>query len=395
MTASEHNCPLCQSTETFDFLQRLEVPVHQNYLIATQSEAEALQMGDLEMRACQQCDFVYNQAFDPSRIAYGESYENNQTLSGSFSQYVDALITKIVGDGRVENSSIIELGCGNGEFLRRLIEKGMGNKGLGFDPAYRGALTELNGQITYYQEYYGEDSVDIPADIILCRHVIEHVQNPLNFLKSIRKGLAKSPRARLFFETPCVEWVLKNKVTWDFFYEHCSLFTAESLTRAFALADFDVVSVEHTFGGQYLWLEAKVGHAKTEPEHKGCSQISTLAKAFSEQEKYLNLTWAKNIKKYKEQGQVALWGAGAKGVTFANMVDSRRDLMVAVVDINPNKQGKFLPGTGHPIVAPESLKNKKVKTVVVLNPNYCDEVASQLASLELDIRVVDLSNTPD
>lgn len=390
MTASEHTCPLCQSHQTSEFLRRQDVPVHQNYLIHSEKAAEEMPAGDLVMHACTECGFVFNDAFDPDLIVYGESYENNQSISGAFSQYIDSLISKIIDDIQIENSNIIELGCGNGEFLRRLIEKDRGNKGLGFDPAYRGTESEFDGRISYHREYYGENSVDIPADVIVCRHVIEHIQDPLSFLKSVRKGLAKSSHARLFFETPCVEWILKNQVTWDFFYEHCSLFTAESLTKIFQLAGFEVTSVEHTFGGQYLWLEAKVASVDGEKESNSASDIAVLAAAFHEQETKRNLVWQRKLRAFNENGPVALWGAGAKGVTFANMVDSQRQHLAAVVDINPNKQSMFLPGTGHPIIAPESLGD--VKTVVVLNPNYCDEIAHQLKTLGLDVHIVDLSH---
>ena len=108
------------------------------------------------------------------------------------------------------------------------------------------------------RSYYGSDSADVHADVVICRHVIEHIPDPGVLLGAIRGALAQSPSAFLFFETPTVEWILRNRTFWDFFYEHCSLFSVNSLTTAFQQAGFQVMRVAPEFGGQYLWLEAGV-----------------------------------------------------------------------------------------------------------------------------------------
>src|SRR5213078_3046347 len=100
-----------------------------------------------------------------------------------------------------------------------------------------------------------EGAVGLPADVVVCRHVIEHIPRPLDLLRAVRQAVAARPHARVCFETPCVEWVLRNQVVWDFFYEHCSLFSAASLATAFRAAGFEVTDVRHVFHGQYLWLE--------------------------------------------------------------------------------------------------------------------------------------------
>src|SRR5262249_62391260 len=72
--------------------------------------------------------------------------------------------------------------------------------------------------------------------------------------------------AKVFFETPCVDWILDNLVVWDFFYEHCSLFTRQALGRALARAGFAVGRIAHAFGGQYLWGRAGGGPGGVDPE---------------------------------------------------------------------------------------------------------------------------------
>jgi hypothetical protein len=77
---------------------------------------------------------------------------------------------------------------------------------------------------------------------------------------------------------------------------------------------------------------------------------------------------------------IAIWGAGAKGVTFANLIDPQSQRIACVVDVNPNKQGHFVPGTGHPIVGPMDVQAHGIRTALVLNPNYIYEIESLLTS---------------
>ena len=86
--------------------------------------------------------------------------------------------------------------------------------------------------------------------------------------------------------------------------------------------------------------------------------------------------------------RVAVWGAGAKGATFLNMIDPNCELIEFAVDITPEKQGKFIPGTGHPIVSYESLRY--VDVVILMNPNYREECQKLLDDAGIKTRLVDV-----
>jgi hypothetical protein len=87
-------------------------------------------------------------------------------------------------------------------------------------------------------------------------------------------------------------------------------------------------------------------------------------------------------------GPVVVWGAGAKGVTFCNLADPNARRVTGVVDVNPAKQGHYLPGTGHPILAPSAAAD--AAAAVVLNPNYTAEVTDALRRLGSRAAVIDL-----
>ena len=381
---------MCESTQLRPFLQRSQVPVHQNLVVNSQEAARTVTRGELDLVICEDCGFVFNQAFDLSRLSYGEDYDNTQSCSAYFDAYLDGLVQDMVERQGVRNCTVVEVGCGKGHFLRKLVSyPGANNIGYGFDPSYVGPLTDLDGRLQFRTCYYDQSCTDIAADVVVCRHVIEHVPEPVEILRSVHAALASSPKARVFFETPSVEWILRHRVIWDFFYEHCSLFTAQSLGLVFRRAGFAVERVEHIFGGQYLWLEARV--ADVDDALPTVGETLRLATAYAADEQRLREAWLVRLRNLSQNGKVALWGAGAKGATFANLVDPHCTLIDCVVDLNPNKQGRFVPGTGHPIVSPTDLPSRDVRNAVLMNPNYREENLKLLAEAGIELNLIDWS----
>lgn len=383
-------CPVCQSPSVELFLSRREIPIHQNLLMEDETSAVQTPRGDLELAVCHSCGFIFNQAFDLSRLQYGASYENKQECSPYFNQYLERLANRLTSEKQVTGARVVEIGCGQGYFLRKLVAAG--NTGYGFDPSYSGPASDLDGKISFEKRYYDEDCANVIADVVVCRHVIEHVPRPLTLLRSVRRALINSPRARVFFETPCVEWILRNGIVWDLFYEHCSYFSAASLTTAFESSGFRVESVRHVFEDQYLWLEAVVSDSPTSPSLNP-GPIPQLASEFAAAESRLS-DLAVQLKELSAKGGVALWGAGAKGVTLANLLDKERSLLSCVVDLNSKKQGRYIPGTGHPIVHYRDLPSFGVKTAVLMNPNYREENLNLLREANIEIDLIELELDP-
>lgn len=366
------NCPVCKSIRLKNFLHRHLVAVHQHLLVKDRESARTLLEGELDLAVCEECGFVFNCAFDPSKLKYGEAYDNTQDCSPSFKTHLSCLVHRLIYECGIQSSRIVEIGCGKGRFLQALVEHPeTNNHGYGFDPSYIGPLSLCDGKLLFEQRFYDESCADIVADVVICRHVIEHIPNPVDFLQTIRKALRNSPKARVFFETPCLEWILRNQVVWDFFYEHCSYFTASSLTTAFEQAGFQVNRIDHVFSGQYLWLEASI--AKVPAVIKNAGAVPELCRNYLLAETEIIATWRKTIDILLEEGKVALWGAGAKGVTFANLIDPEMDKLDCVVDLNPMKQNKFIPGAGHAIVNYSDLGKRGVKHAILMNPNYLEE----------------------
>lgn len=384
-----HFCPICGDSRISDFLRRDAVPVHQNLLMASRMDALQVARGDLNFALCHGCGFIFNRTFDIGKLAYGVDYDNTQSHSPYFARYMAGLADHLLREEGVINSRIIEVGCGKGTFLKLLVaDPAYGNSGFGFDPSYAGPECDMEGRLKFERCFYDEKFVDLPTDVVICRHVIEHVPRPLELLQTVRRALSNAPSAKLYFETPCAEWILRNHVFWDFFYEHCSLFSFTSLRTAFERAGFSVHSVRHLFGGQYIWLEA--GLSGTSGEFSATvGDIPMLGLQFGVAEKQLRENWKKRIVQIGASGRLAIWGAGAKGTTFAHLMDPENKLIDCIVDLNPNKQGKFLPGTGHPVVGVKNLNTRRVRSAILMNPIYREENETILAEHGITIELIE------
>lgn len=374
------------------FVYRPAVPVHQNLLCPTVAAARGIRRGMLDMRVCPGCGFVFNAAFDPGLLDYGPGYENSQDHSPAFRSHVDALVEHLVTARGVRNGRVVEVGCGQGRFLTRLLSHPDNrSEGVGFDPAYVGP--ESVGRARFVRDFYGPATA-VAADVVVCRHVIEHVPDPLTLLRTIRAAAGGHGPTRLFLETPCVEWVLRNRVVWDFFYEHCSLFTASSLAHALRRAGWVDVAVGHVFGGQYLWAEA-VSASDVPPDlpspRTAGTEVWAEARAFAAAEAAHRDRWHDLLSAWAARGPVYAWGAGAKGVTFCNLADPDAVWVAGVVDINPAKQGRFIPGTAHPIVGPSAAVAAGAVACLVLNPNYLAEVRDVLSRSGSEAVAIDLT----
>ncbi|HEX2121171.1 MAG TPA: methyltransferase domain-containing protein [Thermoanaerobaculia bacterium] len=378
-------CSICESNDTELFLERNGVPVHQNVPFDDADAARRTIRGDLHMAVCRKCGFVFNAAFDPEKIVYDEEYENSQICSDVFSDHVDGLVRRIVDELGVRNQTVVEVGCGKGYFLEKIVAADPGNRGIGFDPTYIGELSREGGRLTFERRFFGEDVRDVHPEAVVCRHVIEHVPDPAAMLRSIRAQLGERD-ALVVFETPCVEWILRNRVVWDFFYEHCSLFSASSLATLFERTGFRVDAVTHVFDGQYLWLEARP--ARGAEAVTNANGLVELCRAFGAHERELVASWSERVQALARDGGVALWGAGAKGVTFANLIDPQRRWIDSVVDLNPRKQGRFVAGTGHPIVHYSAIRDRGVRNVILMNPNYERENRALAAAGGLQVEFI-------
>lgn len=368
------------------------VPVFCNALYDTAAEAVAAPRGDVELWFSPDSGYLWNAAFDPDLVAYSPRYENSLHHSPRFAAYADALAHRLVDTYDVRGKQVVEIGAGEANFLSMLCELGP-NDGIGYDPSHDPGRPKVvsSPRARIVAEYFPTEGV-VDADLVVCQHVLEHVWDPAALLVSVRRTLR--PDTVLYLEVPDATYMVDHLAVWDLIYEHCSYFAAPTLAELVRRCGFEVLEVGRSFGDQYLYLEARpAARADGTAVRPGPAEADArqhLGDAVSRFDAHLRdlvRRWDARLAELSAKGRVAVWGAGSKGATFANLVPSAR-AVAAVVDVNPNKVGRHVPGTGHRIVAPTELPALGVQHVVVMNPLYAAEIAAQISALGVDAEVV-------
>ena len=155
---------------------------------------------------------------------------------------------------------------------------------------------------------------------------------------------------------------------------------------------FDVMGTNIEYGDQYLTVEARYGDGSPPAERTGkeLDELRALVASFPERVAAMIGRWKDDVvARHKRGEKVILWGSGSKGVSFLTTLGLEEEI-TAVVDINPNRQGYFMAGTGHRIVSPEALVDIKPDYVVVMNRVYVDEIRDMLKGHGLEPEIAAL-----
>lgn len=380
------DCPVCGSASTRTLIAIDRVPVFCNVLYEHADEARSAAQAPMELRFCDSCTHCFNGRFDPSLVAYSPTYENALHFSATFRAYAQTLVERLVREHALHDADIVEVGCGDGTFLKQLCEAG-GNRGWGFDPSREAGV---DGPVTFVKEYYSETSSEVAADFVCCRHVLEHIGEPIPFLTSIAHTMRSGGDARGYFEVPNSLYTLRDHGIWDIIYEHCSYFSPVSLRTALNTGGFGCLRLEEEYGGQFLGADVNLsgGRATDEQtEQSEAEDIAALADAFARFHEETLAHWQKKLAGFADSGRrVVSWGAGSKGVTFLNLAD-RGHVVDRIADINPRKRGHFVPGGGQQVVSPDMLGADAPDTVILMNPVYRDEVGTMLSELGISCEI--------
>lgn len=395
-TLLEHTCSVCGSPHLVPFFSMQDVPVFCNVLHSEQQAARNCTKGDIELAFCCECGFITNVAFDPAKLNYSQDYENSLHYSPRFREYIDSLTTRLVENYELYEKNVIEIGCGKGDFLVSLCETG-DNRGVGFDPSYipRAEHHHLGDRVRFIRDLYSENYQDCQADLICCRHTLEHIPNPLDLLKPLRQAIGDRHDTAVFFEVPNALDTFHRLAIWDILYEHCTYFVPSSLAQVFSSCGFEITNLSEAFAGQFLCLEALPVSDKGAADGKGkldntekieqlCRDIAAFRSNF--QAKLEN--WQQKLAQIVRTKQKAVvWGAGAKGVTFLNLLKVQGAIEY-IVDMNFRKHWKYVAGTGQQIVPPEFLQVYRPDVVIVMNPIYEQEIRQLMTDLGLTSEIL-------
>lgn len=390
-------CPVCGTAGMIPTVQRAVLPAMQNYVFSDRTAALSSPSGRFELGVCKTCGFAGNVAFDASIPTYDQRYDN-AVPSAVFKRYYREIADHLYAHHSLSGGLVVDVGCGKGEFLAGLCEAYPDVRGLGVDPSCQPKVT-LDGRMRLISDIFRPGLIEERPALVVCRHVVEHIGDPVAFLTSVRIALAEYPGVPVFVEVPDLNWIIDARAFWDFCYEHCNYFTEGSMAEALARAGFRLDASSKAFGGQYLWFECinepPLERVKLEPS---LSMARDLV-AYAEAEAALVADMVGLIDRLKaEENEVVVWGMATKGVMFSALVDPGGDRIDWCVDVNPSKQGTFAPLSGRRIDAPEMLKTVASRQIAILimNDNYADEIKQQCRAMSLGVppRFMDAAGRP-
>jgi hypothetical protein len=392
---SDIHCPLCGSSGLWTFYEMTDVPASCNLLWSNKDEAVNCPKGNIKLAFCSFCTFVTNIALEPEKNQYGHRYDNSLFYSPHFQKFAKKLATNLIQRYDLHNKSIIEIGGGKVDFLSLLIKLG-NNHGLRFDPFSMKVedkskkANDLVGSIpSSYPLLYRSNKMDF----VFSYHELEHLNYPKNFLSNLRKTFSFSPKTHVFFAVPNALKAFEEGDFTDIIYEHTSYFTVPSLFYLFSSCGFNICEVTESkneiFDSIYIDATPKTRKKSSiKPDSKTeAGEIKDCITSFAAKSTSMIKKYSGRVKQLlNKRKRVVMWGAGARGVTLLNILKDPR--IEYAVDINPLKQGKYVPGTGQKIVDPKFLLDYQPDHIILANPAYENEIKQIINRLQIKTEFV-------
>jgi hypothetical protein len=352
----------------------LELPCVPNAVYRSKEEAARAPRSDFEL--CR--DTVDGYLFErKNSLAIYErfAYQNDQSSSALFRDHM-----RMVAGALLERvgpkAAVCEVGCGKGAFLTTLTEVGFESV-MGFDAAYQGADPRIKAR------YLSSHDTPLQSDVIVLRHVLEHIPNPRLFLDDLVHLNGRPPL--LLVEVPDFQWLVEGGNLWDLTLEHVNYFDQESLKRTVCTS-----SVDRCFGDQYLLAFSE--NLTTRPRSPSTGQKSQEVVVPQLEERFLSLLW--NVEQRIGSNRWWIWGAATKGVLIDfHARRLRAELaarMAGLIDVSDAKQGRYAACTGSPILSPSEFSEQMSEDDVMLvaNPNYAVEIEGTMARLGRTCKVL-------
>lgn len=348
----------------------------------------------LRVAVCEKCWLAQAEVYSRSAEIFSEDYAYFSSFSNDWLEHARRLCEQMTHRLNIgDKSFVVEIGSNDGYLLRNFVAAGV--RVLGIEPtASTASAARLLGIPTLEKFFDAEvaDEVVIKhgtANLIVAINVFAHVPYPLEVLKGVRHLLSLD--GVFSVEFPHIMTLIESCEFDTIYHEHFSYFsftTVEQMMRDSGLVAVEVEELP-THGGS-LRVTAMRNDSKT-------AEVHSSVRAFLEKELEVGVRTRSYYESFQSEavrvkneflnflinqqdgGKVVVgYGAAAKGNTLLNFAGVKEDLMRFVVDKNPNKVGKFMPGSRIPIVSEEVLREVKPDVVVILPWNLTAEIERQL-----------------
>ena len=387
------SCPVCDSSDLRLFMDLQDLPAQDGVVWSTREEAMAAPRGDARLLFCANCSYIWNVLYDASLVEFTR-YDFNLHYSPLYDGFVQRLAKDLVDRYDIRHKTVVEIGCGQGHFLRSIC--GLGdNRGIGIDPSFvpDTGIAGADPNIVYFRDYYSAKYSSLKADVVVCRHVIDELSDQKGFLKDVRRSIEQTINGVAYFEVPNPLYTFTNGIIWNVGYAKHAWFTPTALTFLFEDCGFKVLDAYATHGDEYISLEAAAGAREAVARgerHAEVARTWAAIERFQRDADAVIALWGRRVRALKDsQARVVAWGAGQRAVNFLNHFDLQHEVAF-VVDINPQRQGMFLPRSGYKVESPEHLAEYRPDIVLITNPTYAAEIRAQTHAMGLHPEFLEL-----
>jgi hypothetical protein len=356
----EKQCPACGYTIAKVIFDAGVKPLAMIAWAESEEEAKSVQSFNQEYIQCLGCSHVWNHLFDWEHVPYGNKPNKMYNDGAQWKNHIEGL-QHWLSDRIPNNPTVIDIGCGDGNFLISMAKQ-YGNSGifLGFDPG--GDVDPKQSAINFKRTLFSpiEDTAKYTPDLIVMRHVIEHLSAPSSFLHALAWGASDYEKPTyLYCEVPCIDRVFKTGRLADFYYEHPSQFTSLSFSRMLSTAGQNV-DVHHSYDGEVICGLVELSPSSEQSEiSKGADlYFSTTPSSIKQITHQLNDL-------VKSGKSLAVWGGTGKCAAFMHHYNVSSDDIPTVVDSDERKWCTYVPGVGQEIRSPSHLLEKPVDILII------------------------------
>jgi hypothetical protein len=329
-------CVTCFSPEVMRYFEVRNSPFFQNVLSDDIVSAKGVPVVDSEFWLCMSCLCLFNPKFNEEK--YSIQYNNDQSMSKTYREHLSQVVKFFSGTLKKQNR-ILEVGCGNGLILSMLHDLGHVEV-EGYDPAHAGGLPYIK------REYWKPSGKRY--DAIILRHVLEANLSYESLLLSAERELAQNGFVYLEFTNS--KTIIERSATLTLYHEYPQYFSEITLSIVLRRIGMYIHDIKHFFDGEIAGVIAR--------------RVMT------------RMPGAMSFEKLKMFEDVCIWGIGGRSINFlTNYANELKNVRFGV-DLDPRKQGKYVPFSGQLILSPEECMLKKPQAVIVLNNHYVNEVSA-------------------
>ena len=312
------------------------------------------------------CKFCGLSQINAKPVSYYKEVHRSNNVSASIKRYRKKQFEYFFDKYKLSGKKIVEIGSGPGDNLEILKEFNVEVTGV----EYSKSLPYKNSkQIRLFLESEKTIISSYLFDGFICFNYLEHLPNPLAFLRAIKNNLV--PNAAGILEVPNFQMINRHGLLAEVMVDHLTYFTKKTLKNILEVSGFEVEKISENFNDYFLTAEVRASD-------------NLLDKNIFQKNLELNIDSLNKMSHKGSKKTLAIWGAGHQANAFIKLCGIERNLAF-ICDSSPSKIGKYLPGTNMKIISPQIALSGITKDInlIVIAGGYTEEICQLIINKKI------------